>query len=103
VNPDTSNAIIGQWGAFGAIFLLTMSGLAYWIVRLQRALDTAQDKRVLDAQGVADRVLNLADTHSESDQQSAVAMQAQATAMSALVQELRDLRDELRVRRVPGR
>lgn len=96
---DTSNAILSQWGAFGAIFLLTTSAMGYWIVRLQRALDTAQDKRVTDAQGIADRVLNLAEQHSESDLASAAAIQTQSASVAGLVTEIRDLRNDLSVRR----
>ena len=99
MNGETSSAILSQWGAFGAIFLLSVSGLSYWIVRLQKALDAAQEKRVTDAQGVADRVLSLAEQHADGDQQTAAAIQAQASAQTALTIEVRDLRDDLRVRR----
>lgn len=57
VPDEAANAIIQQWGAFGAVFLLILGPLGGYCWRLQRKLNEVQDQRVADAREVRDTLL----------------------------------------------
>lgn len=99
--PNALSALAGN-GILGAVLVVSWVALAYWIVKLQTALETAQAKRVEDAQATADRVLKVAEEHAGADRESAAAVQSVGSALSAMQQDMRDVRDYVRSRRGGG-
>lgn len=63
---EATNAVIQQWGAFGAVFVLILVPLGVYSWRQTVKLNDVQEKRVSDAREVRDTLLNVTKEFSEA-------------------------------------
>lgn len=94
MNGDAANAILSQWGAFGGVLVVTWAALGFWIVRLQKSLDSLHESRAAELRATTDRILQVAEAQNETGQATAAAMQNVSNALQSIVQDLRDLREK---------
>lgn len=97
MDESASSAILGQWGAFGAVLIITWFALGMWILKqradireLQAALAALNEKRASELQGFTDRVLKLAEMHNSVQQALALATNAVADRLDDLATMVRE-------------
>jgi len=67
--PEAADAIVQQWGAFGAVFLLVLVPLARYAWLQTQKLNEVQALRVQDAKEVRDTLLTATHDFSEALQE----------------------------------
>lgn len=97
MDESAASAIVGQWGAFGAVLVITWFALGMWILKqrtdirdLQAALAALNEKRAGELMGFTDRVLRLAEMHNSVQHEQALATEAVANRLDGLTEQLRD-------------
>lgn len=112
---------MSQWGAFGAVLIVSWLALGFWIVKLTRNRDTDQvqfradlnalatqhrtdlnalhERRAEELKAVTDRVLKLAEAHNSVQQAQASATNAVADRLDDLLLLVRSLQEGLPTRR----
>lgn len=102
MSPETANAILSQWGAFGAVLIVSWVALGWWILKLQNgrerdqkeyqtAMAALHTQRADELKGVTDRVMKLAEAHNQVQQGQATATNAVADRLDDLLLMVRDL------------
>lgn len=66
---QAADAIIQQWGAFGAVFVLIIVPLGTYAWRISQKLNDVQNQRVADAREVRDTLLSVTKEFSEALQE----------------------------------
>ena len=109
MSPETANAILSQWGAFGAVLIVSWVALGWWIVRLQNGRERDQKEaqaalaalnavRATELHGMTDRVLKLAEQHNQVQQAQATATNTVADRLDDMLIQVRDLPNQLAAR-----
>lgn len=103
VTPETTSSVIEQWGAFGAILLISWGALVAWILKQRldikdkdRELAAVHDQRANELKGFTDRVLKLAEDHNQVQQAQALATHSVAEQLESLDRSVQDLSRDLR-------
>lgn len=109
MSAETANAILSQWGAFGAVLIISWIALGWWILKLQNGRERDQKDhqtalkecqaelaalhalRAAELHGVTDRVMKLAEAHNFVQQSQATATNAVADRLDDLLLMVRDL------------
>jgi len=103
VTPETAGSIVEQWGAFGAILLISWGALVAWILRqradykeLQRENTALHEKRATELKDFTDRVLKLAEDHNRVQSAQAEATHGVAEQLESMDRTVQDLSRDLR-------
>lgn len=97
MDESAASAIVGQWGAFGAVLVITWFALGMWILKqradireLQASLAALNEKRAGELMGFTDRVLKLAEMHNSAQMSQVSATESVATSLDMLTDQVKE-------------